>query len=105
MGKILENKTDAELTAIAQGIHDKQIYTDRHVRNQDDLPVVFMPLAFIKPEDIPDNPGMIYQYISKAERRGINEHPIFMSINWLSEHDAEIIDEKYRQIGQALSTK
>lgn len=89
-------KTDNELYDIAIGIKAGTIFTDRHLKNEQDLYRTFMPLALMEEEQIKDlnlsNIGMIYEHIKKAAPLSVNGFPTFFSFQMLT------IDETKRCI-------
>lgn len=94
--------TDDEIKRIAEDMYRGLIFTDRHIRNPEDINSVFMPLALLGGEQFEEfkknPPGMIYEYIDKAGNMAINGMPIFMSFRMVSQEDAKKIFEKYDQI-------
>lgn len=86
---MIPNQTKEELAQIANDIFKGYIFTDRHVHNQNDIGMVFMPLLFMgKKEDEDEGVetelndwGMVYEYVSKAGPRSCNGMPMFMSFH------------------------
>jgi hypothetical protein len=104
------NKTDEELKEIALGIHKGHIFTDRHVRSAQELSLVFMPLIFLKEEQIDkikkEDIGMVYEYMDKAGPRSVNGMPCFMSMQMITEAEAKTVIgyvEKYREAEKTVA--
>jgi hypothetical protein len=98
--------TEEEIKKLADDIYRGFVFTDRHVRNPDDILRVFMPLVLFKEEQIEEFkaniPGMIYEYMDKAGPMSIDGMPMFCSFRFLSKEDAKKVDEKYLQIKKAI---
>lgn len=98
--------TDDEIKRIAEDIYRGLIFTDRHIKNPEEISSVFMPLVLLDKrqcEELKNNPpGMIYEYIDKAGNMAINGMPTFMSFRMTSQEDAKKIFEKYDQIVEAV---
>lgn len=103
---MIPNQTKEELAQIANDIFKGYIFTDRHVHNQNDIGMVFMPLLFMgKKEDEDEGVetelndwGMVYEYVSKAGPRSCNGMPMFMSFHIPNIHDTKIVWEMYKKI-------
>lgn len=98
--------TEEEIKKLADDIYRGIIFTDRHIKNPDDIYRVFIPLVLLNEEQIEkfnaDKHGMIYEYMDKAGPRSINGMPMFLSLRLLSQEDAKKVDEKYIQIKKAV---
>ena len=98
--------TDEEIKKLADDIYKGLIFTDRHVQNPDDISRVFIPLVLLEKEQIEElkveDPGMIYEYMDKAGPMSIDGMPMFCSFRFLSQEDAKKVNEKYRQIKEAI---
>ncbi len=72
---------------------DGQIFTSMQIRNPNDLPMVFMVLAFgaldgWEREDAKQI-GCFYEYLSAAGPRAINGMPMFLSVRFMHRDDCE----------------
>ena len=100
--------TDKEIADIANDLYRGMIFTDRHIQRPEDVASVFMPLIFMKENDIKklkaDPPGMIYEYFSEAMPRSINGMPMFMSCRMISIKDTKKVMDIYKRIKQAVES-
>lgn len=82
---------DAELRQLAHDIEAGLVFTDRHVLNDRDLRIVFMPLMMLDEAAHArlDTAGGIYEYLNVAGPRSANGFPMFMSFRVYSAADAE----------------
>lgn len=90
-----QQKSNAELKQLAMELADGKIFCDRHVSDENLMPVIFMPISLgaFAGEDkkkIMDI-GLIYEYLSEAGPRSINGYPIFFSMRTLSKEEARIM--------------
>jgi len=90
----IENtRTDDELKVIAVDLYDGKIFSDRHMRDENSLLVVFMPIAFGAfnnwTKERLDTLGIIYEYLSEAGPRSVNGMPTFMSFRLLNREETE----------------
>ena|SRR3990167_4761517 len=101
-----KNLMDEEIKRLAEDIYRGLVFTDMHVQNPNDMSTVFMPLIFLKEEQIEEfkanPPGLIYEYMDKAGRMAINGMPVFWSFSMLNQEDAKKVNEKYIQIKNAI---
>lgn len=102
-----EERDDQKLFEIAKGIHGGTIFTSMQVRDQCDLPLVFMVLSLAGPETIEelkrDGIQVLYAYYSEAGPRGINGYPIFMSCSVLNGNEWNKIVKYIKRIEETLS--
>jgi len=100
--------TDDEIRKLAEDMYKGLIFTDRHLENQKELPMVFMPLALMDKELIGEliknPPGMIYEYLDKAGPMAINGMPMFLSLKMTSVDDAKKVSDHYHKIKEAVQT-
>jgi hypothetical protein len=100
--------TDDEIRKLAEDMYKGLIFTDRHLENQKELPMVFMPLALMDKELIGElvknPPGMIYEYLDKAGPMAINGMPMFLSLKMTSIDDAKKVFGHYHKIKEAVQT-
>lgn len=86
-------KTDTELIQLAVDIYEGRVFTDRHLTDfARDVTIVFMPIMFMKPEQWAEmiaDLGLIYEYLTEAGPRSINDMPMFMSFRTLSKDEAK----------------
>lgn len=88
-------RTDEQLKQIAIDFNAGLIFTDRDVRNPNDLSMVFMPLIFMTKEEWQSelsNVEIIFEYRSAAGPRAVNGMPIFMSFQTATKAECEKID-------------
>jgi len=101
--------TDEKLRELALDLYRGEIFCDRHIIDQDlrMTDMIFIPLGMMDKktwaEFIIQEVGLVYEYIKNASPRGINGYPIFMTIRYLNEIDAERMWEIYQEIETALS--
>ena len=78
-----------EIKKISNGIVQGDIFTDRQVKSEHVLPMVFMPLIFLEDEDrkkfLADPPAMVYAYMKDAGPRSLNGNPIFMACSMIQD--------------------
>lgn len=94
-----------ELKTLAQDILTNKVFTDRHCRELQDLPLVFMPLALMTKEQAEStlgDVGMIYEYYDKAAPVGVNGLPVFMSFQKLTLAEAKQCSEFYKELKAKL---
>jgi len=93
----MKNRPEEELKQIAVDLFQGKIFTDRHLQRLEDLPMVFMVIAFMRPKDLEklkdDPPGLIFEYLDKAAPRGTNGMPGFFSCQMLSQEDTKKVSE------------
>jgi hypothetical protein len=99
--------TDQEIKTLAEDIYKGMVFTDRHVDRQEDISSIFMPLMLMG-KDLIDGlqknpPGMIYEYMERAEPRTINGMPIFMSFKMVSVGDTKKVFDHYHKIKEAVT--
>jgi hypothetical protein len=106
MAKLIANQAPEKLTEIATDIIGNRVFTDRHCQTQNDLSMVFMPLALGAFKDATDewmnDLGMLYEYMEKVGPRSCNGLPGFFSMRLLNKHDAEIVWAKVRAMQHAM---
>jgi hypothetical protein len=99
--------TDEEIKKLAEDMYKGFVFTDRHLNNADELPMVFMPLALAGKELIEElqkiPPGMIYEYADKAGPMGVNGMPVFTSFRVASVEDTRKVFEHYNKIKEAVA--
>lgn len=118
-----KEKSDEELKNIAKDMYHNVIFTNMHIRPNDQhlTMSVFMAFALMGPGMHSDgeregaidnileeehyqkwleNIGMIYEFMEKASPRGINGYPIFMSVNMLNKKDTEKVLDFYNKYSE-----
>lgn len=94
-------KTEAELRQIAMDLGDGKIFTDRHLRHPEELPLVFMviPLGAFKnfTEEQRKNIGLVYEYYDQAGPGSANGYPLFMSLRMLTREETEQMIGYYKE--------
>lgn len=97
---------EEEIKKLADDIYRCIVFTDRHIKNPDDISRVFMPLVLLKKEQIEEfkvnPPGLIYEYMDRAGPMSINGMPMFYSFRFLNQEDAKKVNDKYLQIKEAI---
>jgi hypothetical protein len=104
-GGLMSNagKSKAELKQLAVDISDGRVFTSFQVRNDIDLPTVFMPLVFLTEKQYEEMGEiyMIYEYEGKElQGRYINGMPIFFSMNILNKEDTEYVMEEVQKLNE-----
>lgn len=90
----LPRMDDDEIREFVDALMAGQLFTSEQVKNEGDIPMVFMPLmlgASEHLEPIIDDIGCLYEYMDKAAPRGINGQPIFYSFNVLHKDDWAVV--------------
>jgi hypothetical protein len=99
--------TDQEIKQLAEDMYKGLIFTDRHIKIQNDILAVFVPLVLMEKEVIDElqrnPPGMIYEYIDKAGPMAINGMPIFLSLRLLSVDDTKKVFDRYNKIREVIA--
>ncbi len=97
---------DDEIKKLAEDIYTGLVFTDRHIRDTEDIQRVFTPLIFLDDKLCKrlrnDPPGMIYEYMENAARQSINGMPIFFSFRIASKEDTKKVFDKYNKIVKAV---
>lgn len=97
--------TDEEIKQLAEDLYKGLIFTDRHIHDPKLVPMVFMPLVFLDKkqiDEIQEDFGFMYEYMSEAGPRAINDMPMFTSAKIVNKEDAKKVFEKYEQIKSAV---
>lgn len=96
------------LTQLAKDIINRQVFTDWHLNDRDDIKNVFIPIALgcfnDEPEEFLADIGMLFARMNEATSRSINGLPSFFSVDLLNKQDAEIVREKCRKIKEFMDT-
>lgn len=91
-------KTDEELAKLAWDIVSGKIFGSWDIPNPQDVSIVFMVLAFMKPEHAAqlrtNEIAHCYEYLNKAGPRAINGMPSFFSAQFLNKVDAGKLMER-----------
>lgn len=102
-------KTKEELNQIALDIVEGKIFTSCQVKDFALVKSVFMPLMFLKSEDveelIQEECELFYEYLSEAGSHGINGYPTFMSAQYLVKDEVEYVNAKiaeFRKTREAM---
>lgn len=107
----MRTHTEEELKQFALDFATGDIYTSLQVEPEH-LPLVFMPLALLSKEEadkidaLPRDlqPGIFFEYVSKAGPRSINGHPIFWSVQWVCIGQAEHFMELFEKARKGLES-
>lgn len=105
-GKYMPMTSD-EIKKLAEDMYKGLIFTDRHLKNMEELQMVFMPLALMG-QDLIDElhknpPGIIYEYLDKAGPMAVNGMPMFLSLKMASIDDAKKVFEHYHKIKEVVT--
>jgi hypothetical protein len=102
-------KTDDELKKVAEDIFAGRIFTDRHIKPEDQkalLHTIFLPLVFMADEGVKKmrdaKIDVLYEYLDKAGPRMINGYPCFFSMSFLNEEEAKKVFELVEKIRAAV---
>jgi hypothetical protein len=86
--------SEKELKQVAMDIVDKKIFHSEMLKDETYLHAVFMPLLFVKEEQINfDLVGLLYEYMDKATPRTINGLPTFSSANMLHREQVDKLQD------------
>lgn len=103
-------RPDEELRQIGKDLYEGKIFTDRHCREANEIPMVFMVLALTPPDQINElleklgeNP-MIFEYMDKAGPRSVNGLPTFLSMQTLSTEETEKVYNYYVKFMEAAES-
>ena len=81
--QVLADLDDSDLNNLAVDIFKGRVFTDRHCKNAYDIPRVFLPLGLMEPDEWKKlqalQPYLIYEYLTEASSRSVNDMPIFIS--------------------------
>lgn len=86
-----EEKT-ARLSRLVLDICDGRVFTS-HQCPPEMLRLVFMPLAVAEKGQVPEDVGLVWEYMDKAARGGINGMPFFFSCHFENYEDYTRIHE------------
>lgn len=102
-------KTDDELKKIAEDIFAGRVFTDRHIKLEDQkalLHTIFLPLVFMSDKGTKEmkdaNVAVLYEYLDKAGPRMINGYPCFFSMSFLNEAEAKKVFDLVEKIKAAV---
>jgi hypothetical protein len=80
-----------DLRAFVLGYCDGRVFTMHDVKNENDLPLVFMPVALGCFADVPPDAmarlGTIWERIDRADPRAVNGMPMFTSLHAMRDDD------------------
>ena len=102
-------RTDEELKQIAVDIYEGKIFTDRSVKDGNDIGMVFLPIALgafaeASKEELEDI-KLIYEYLDKAGPTSVNGLPVFFSCQVLRTDDFKKMSEyfdKYKTLKESF---
>lgn len=90
-----------KLKKIAKDMWAGKIFTNQQIQHKDDLGLVFMPLLFLRKEDVDYfkkiQVEFVYEYLTEAGSRSINGMPTFFSCRTLSKDESEEMWEYYNE--------
>jgi len=91
--------TQKQLKQIAVDLAEGKIFSNLHLRNQEELSGVFMVILFMDQEQlqkIADNDVVfIYEYLDKANPLSVNGMPTFFSMRYLTKYDFSTMYHEY----------
>lgn len=91
---------DDEIREFVRDLEGGHVFTSDHVKREEDIPRVFMPLlmgAAAQFEDVIDDVGVLYEYTDKAGPRAVNGMPMFMSFSLMHKDDWKIVLDTYNE--------
>lgn len=101
----MESRSQTELKQIALAIYKGQLFTNKHLTDPRDLTRVFMPLTFLSKDQeealLAEPPGLIFEDMAKAIPMSVNGMPMFMSVQMLTEAEAERVMGLYERLRAA----
>lgn len=90
-GREVHRMDDKALKAFVLGFLDNTIYTSTHLRNPDDIGMVFLPAMFGAfsswPKSRLDQIGCLWEYWDRALPRSVNGQPIFSNVRVMHRDD------------------
>lgn len=103
----IPSKPVEDLTKLARDIQANLVFTDRHCRNPDLLPQLFLPICLGGLENFTEEQrndiGMLYEYEDqRPPGHYLNGYPVFASVKLLSQADAKVVWEKVSEIQKAV---
>lgn len=102
---MIRDRTDEELKQLAKDMHAGRVFTNQHVSDAHDVALVFLPLAAMDPSQLHllerDDPGLIYEYLTEALPRMVNNMPVFGSMHLLSKGDRDKLFELIKKLEDA----
>lgn len=82
---------DDDLKKFVRDYVEGRIFTSADLKSAEDAKLVFMPVLFMKWEDIPkevvNEIGIFWEYLSEAGPRAVNGNPMFMSMRIMWKED------------------
>lgn len=102
---MIASLTTEEIKRLAVDIRSGAVFTNRHVREAEDVQMIFMALTLADDALIDrlraDPPGLIYEYMHKASPQAINGYPIFFSAKMLNKADTDALFDLLRRMQEA----
>ena len=93
--------TDDDIKTLARDIASNRVFTDRHIENPRDFPMVFMVLAFMGDEQHKEfterDVGMVYEYMDKAGPTSCNGMPCFFSLQIITKAETIKVFEHVKE--------
>ena len=101
----MENRPNSELVQIARDLHHGRIYSNLSLPLGMFASEIFMPLALLDQEHfdriVQDPPGLVFEYMDKANEWAMNGQPQFFSVQMLSVEDAIRVIEMAKKLAEA----
>jgi hypothetical protein len=99
-------RTRKELVQLGKDMALGKIFTSAHVRNPEDIRMVFMALVFLSQEGLEKlkqaKAHVFYEYIDKAGPRSINGYPCFFSFSFLTREQWDVVVETHDKAKKAF---
>jgi len=102
----LKNLEPKELHQLARALVEGRVFTNRHLSEPELVGQVFLPLAFMTPENLEKlhqaKPGLMYELLDRQLPRQINGMPTFASVRFLTLEDTQTLFELAEKIEEAI---
>lgn len=102
---IMDNRPPDQLVQIALDLHRGRIYSNLHLPEGMFASEVFIPLALLDQEQfdrlVQDPPGLVFEYMHKANEWAVNDLPQFFSVQMLSKEDAVKVFDMATKLAEA----
>lgn len=79
--EILTEENKNKLKQLAIDIVENRVFCSNQITDNTLAASIFLPLMFLKTEDIPWDTYLCYAYYDKALTRSINGYPTFLEVN------------------------
>ncbi len=93
--------TEKDLKQIAVDLAEGKIFSNFHLRDQNDLTGTFMVMLFMEPDQLKkladEEIMFIYEYMDKANPLSVNGMPTFFSMHYMNKYDFAIMYNEYQR--------